>query len=87
MLTARSVIPAANIVSTFAASIVNLLPILSNTIPVRILPRPLNIASTPTRVVAKATSAPTESAKSRAKLITALPTAVLIQGRQKLSKM
>ena len=64
-------------VRIFAAIIVNLLPIESNTAPVIILPRPLHTDSTPTNVVAKAAFAPTESAKSLAKLITEFPTAVI----------
>ena len=63
-------------VKTVAISMVFFLPKASNIAPVIILPKPLQTANTPTSVVAKATPAPTETAKSRAKLITELPTAV-----------
>ena len=71
------VIPAAQIVRMFAEIMVIRRPSASYTAPVRILPRPLQTASTPTRVVARVGAAPTESTRSRAKLITELPTAVM----------
>ena len=76
MLTAKRVTPAAKIVRTPAEIIVNLRPRLSKTAPVIILPSPLHTARTPTSVVARLACAPTERARSRAKLITELPTAV-----------
>ena len=67
---------AAKMVRILAAIIVKRRPIASKSAPVIILPSPLQTASTPTSVVASAASAPTESARSRAKLMTELPTAV-----------
>ena len=76
IITEIRVIPAATMVKRVAISIVFFLPRLSKRAPVIILPSPLQTASTPTKVVAKVALAPTESDKSRAKLITELPTAV-----------
>ena len=74
--TATNVIPVAAIVRILAAIIVNLLPIASKSAPVMMRPSPLQTARTPTSVVARAASAPTESARSLAKLMTELPAAV-----------
>ena len=62
-------------VRIFANSMVRFRPSLSNSAPMAMRPRPLHMESTPTSVVASAASAPTESARSRAKDITVFPTA------------
>lgn len=75
MDTAKSVTPAAQMVSTLAHNIVLRRPMESKRAPVRIRPNPLHTDNTPTRDTARASEALTDSAKSLAKLITELPTA------------
>lgn len=73
--TASKVTVAAVMVRMAEVIMVIFLPAASKSAPVKTRPKPLQTASTPTMVVARAVVAPTESAKSRAKLITELPTA------------
>ena len=86
-----SVTPAATMAVIFAVIITALRPYASNNIPDKILERPLHTAKIPTRLVAKSAPAPTDTAKSRAKLITELPTAVMkvnsIKPRQKVKRL
>ena len=72
---AKRVTDAAQIVRTFAQSIVFLRPIASKTAPVSMRPMPLQTERTPTKETARDSGADTESARSLAKLITVLPTA------------
>ena len=73
--TAINVTVAAHIVNILANNIVLRRPMMSNKVPVRILPRPLHTDNTPTRETANDSEAFTDKAKSLAKLITELPTA------------
>ena len=58
-----------------ASSMVRRRPRVSKRAPVRMRPRPLHTASTPTRVVDRAALAPTERERSFEKEITVLPMA------------
>ena len=75
MVTAKSVMPAAQMVSTLANNMVLRRPMRSKIIPIRIRPKPLQIDKTPTKVTARDSAAFTDKARSFAKLITELPTA------------
>ena len=75
MNVAKRVTDAAQIVRTFAQSMVFLRPIASKTAPVIMRPIPLHTDSTPTKETANVSEALTDNARSFAKLITELPTA------------
>mgnify|MGYP002508518557 CR=1 FL=1 len=72
MDTASSVMAAAKMGKILAQSMVLRRPMASKRVPVRILPRPSQTDSTPTRETANASGAFTERAKSLAKLMTEL---------------
>jgi hypothetical protein len=73
--TAIRVTAGAAIVIALAVNMVTRRPNASNNAPDRIRPRPLHIERTPTKVVARAAAAPTESDISLAALMTVLPIA------------
>ena len=87
---APSVTVGAKIVSTLESNIVFLRPSASKMAPHRMRPNPLQTDSTHTSVVASAAEAPTERAKSFAKLMTVFPTAAMAivnrKNRQKLGR-